>query len=98
MGLQTTHAGDPRGMGIRLVAMGNIFEELCISNVFCSVEFIVVTILFRETLKMLDSPISQKKLVFQSQFLLKERISVLLSFRLHCSYKEDVPSVSCPKR
>lgn len=61
MGLQTTHAGDPRGMGIRLVAMGNIFEELCISNVFCSVEFIVVTILFRETLKMLDSPHQSKK-------------------------------------
>lgn len=34
MGLQTIHSGDTRGTGIRLVAMDNIFEELCISNVF----------------------------------------------------------------
>lgn len=61
MGLQTIHSGDTRGTGIRLVAMDNIFEELCISNVFCSVEFIVVTILLGETLKMLDSPHQSKK-------------------------------------
>lgn len=61
VGLQTTQLGDPHGTGIRLVAMGNIFEELCISNAFCSVEFIMVTILLGETLKMLDCPHQSKQ-------------------------------------
>lgn len=49
-------------MRITMVAMGNVLEELCISNgFFCSVELTVVKILLEETLKPSDSPLQSKK-------------------------------------
>lgn len=99
VGLWANLPGCHHLMGIIMVAMGNIFEELCIC--FCSMDFTMAIILLGETLKLLDSPFpSKKKVMLRIQSLLK--ISVIsdcvLPSQLYCSYKEAALSLSCPRR
>lgn len=59
VGLWANQPGCHHLMGMIMVSMGNIFEELYIC--FCSMDFTMAIILLGETLKLLDSPFPSKK-------------------------------------